>query len=186
MCDCCCAEDVVADVCPNFQCSYRMCGKCRAREHDRQQNTRDDFRCPACRVYVAVKKHVSMPKYVVPEEAGPEPPTVVVFFPRCFCLRQLVRRVATRRNCQHAMDATLGILFPMGLCSFTLVCTILVGRLVFCLFHDQPLFYDCFVEDTMCALHLVSTGIIGAIYAMGITCGGCCVHACFSRQQRDV
>ena len=71
----------------------------------------------------------------------------------------------------------------MGMCTMTLAFVIFVGRLIFCLFHDQPLFLDCLVQDTMCAMHVVSTGIVGAIYAMGITCAACCVHACFVRNQ---
>ena len=185
MCDCCCDDTLLAEVCPTFQCSYRMCKGCREREHGRQTSNRLDelFRCPACRVYVAAKKHVSMPKYSVPGNAEAETPTVVVFYPRCFCVRALVRRVWQRRHCASAFNATIEILVPMGMCTMTLAFVIFVGRLIFCLFHDQPLFLDCLVQDTMCAMHVVSTGIVGAIYAMGITCAACCVHACFVRNQ---
>ena len=184
MCDCCCDENLLAEVCPNFKCSYRMCRGCREKEHGRQQGSKDKlFRCPACRVYVAAKKHVSMPKYALPGDAEADTPTVVVFYPRCFCLRRLLRRVWQRRHWMYAFNTTLEILFPICLCTFSLAGVIFVGRLVFCFFHGGPLFLECLVQDTMCAMYLVATGIIGAIYGTAIMCAACCVHSCFVRNR---
>ena len=182
MCDCCCDEDVHADVCPNLKCSYRMCSVCREKEEGRQQT--HEFRCPACRVHLPPRsRHLSMPKY--DDVPGVEQPTIVVFFPRCFWLRSILRRCTMQRHFGYACQASVEFLAPVGMCSMTVAFVIFAGRLIFCLMHDQPPVLECVFHDEICTWHFVATGILGIIYGIGFMCAALCVHACFFRNLEE-
>ena len=128
-------------------------------------------------------RHLSMPKY--DDVPGVEQPTIVVFFPRCFWLRSLLRRCTMQRHFGYACQASVEFLAPVGMCSMTVAFVIFAGRLIFCLMHDQPPVLECVFHDEICTWHFVATGILGIIYGIGFMCAALCVHACFFRNLEE-
>ena len=169
MCDCCCDEDVHADVCPNLKCSYRMCSVCREKEEGRQQT--HEFRCPACRVHLP--RQVAISRCQSTMTFGVEQSTIVVYFPRCFWLRSLLRRCTMQRHFGYACQALVEFLAPVGMCSMTVAFVIFAGRLIFCRATSHRYWNACFTMKYVRGT-LLLRGSSGSFTALG-SCAQPCV-----------